>query len=284
MEIFDMAGVAGPFLQRANRVTTVAIVPQRRTLARMPFKPADTPYRFVAMVPQDVTKSLLVEELHRQGGAVEYNTACLSVEERRDSRVGVMLEQNGTTSNATAAFVVGCDGAHSKIRHLLNLPFEGAPYDASFMLADVMTNDRSPDELQLCPHASGALAIFPMSAARSRVVATIDGVDGDAPSLDMVRRLLDERAPASKRVLSYGAATSAFIIAMPESFAPAASSSPAMQRTSTVRSAAGNEHRASRRVEPGVETRSCRPWICERGSAGELRCRTPSRHQTRDWF
>jgi 2-polyprenyl-6-methoxyphenol hydroxylase-like FAD-dependent oxidoreductase len=195
MEIFDMAGVASPFLQHANCVSTVFIVPQQRTLGRIPFKPAGTPYPFVAMVPQDVTERLLVEELHRKGGAVEYDTACVSVEQR-DGRVAVMLEQRGNTSQATAAFVVGCDGAHSTIRHLLNLPFEGAPYDASFMLADVMTNEREADALQLCPHSSGALAIFPMSPTRSRVVATIDRSDGDAPTLDMVRRILGERAPA----------------------------------------------------------------------------------------
>src|SRR5262249_57168467 len=88
MEIFDMAGVVGPFLQHANRVTTVAIVPQQRTLARIPFRPADSPYRFVAMVPQDMTERLLVEELRRKGGAVEYDTACLSVEEQSDGGVG----------------------------------------------------------------------------------------------------------------------------------------------------------------------------------------------------
>jgi 2-polyprenyl-6-methoxyphenol hydroxylase-like FAD-dependent oxidoreductase len=194
MEIFDMAGVAGPFLERANRVTTVSIIPRQRILGRIPFKPAGTPYPFVAMVPQDVTERLLVEELRRKGGAVEYNTSCVAVDER-DGHVGVTLERQGTTSMATAAFAVGCDGAHSTIRHLLNLPFEGAPYDASFMLADVMTSEREADTLQLCPHASGALAIFPMSPTRCRVVATVGRAEGDAPSLDMVRRMLGERAP-----------------------------------------------------------------------------------------
>src|SRR5258708_7582305 len=61
MEIFDMAGVADPFLQCANRVTAVSIIAHRRPLARMPFTPEDSPYRFVAMVPQDVTEGLLVE-------------------------------------------------------------------------------------------------------------------------------------------------------------------------------------------------------------------------------
>jgi 2-polyprenyl-6-methoxyphenol hydroxylase-like FAD-dependent oxidoreductase len=196
MEIFDMAGVAGPFLHRANRVTSVAIAPRQRTLAHVPFKSPDSPYRFVAMVPQDVTEGLLVEELRRKGGDVDYDTACIGVEESRDGRVNVTLDQKGKTSKAAAAFVVGCDGAHSTVRHLMNLPFEGAPYDASFMLADVVTNERPADELQLCPHASGALAVFPISAARCRVVATIDRADGNAPSLDIVRRLLGERAPA----------------------------------------------------------------------------------------
>jgi 2-polyprenyl-6-methoxyphenol hydroxylase-like FAD-dependent oxidoreductase len=196
LEIFDMAGVAGPFLQAANRVTSVAIIPRRRTLARLPFEPADTPYRFVAMVPQDVTEKLLAEEIRRKGGAVEYDTVCKAVEERRDGRVNVTLDHKGRTSQVTAAFVVGCDGAHSTVRHLMNLPFEGEQYDALFMLADVMTDERQADELQLCPHSSGALAVFPMNATRCRIVATVARADGDAPSLDTVRRLLGERAPA----------------------------------------------------------------------------------------
>jgi 2-polyprenyl-6-methoxyphenol hydroxylase-like FAD-dependent oxidoreductase len=195
MEIFDMAGVVGPFLAHANRVTTVAIVPRQRTLGRIPFQPADTPYRFVAMVPQNVTESLLVEELRRKGGAVDYDTACVAAQER-DGGVAVTLDRKGATSKLTAAFVVGCDGAHSTVRHLLNLPFEGKPYDQLFMLADVMTNEWPADTLYLCPHPSGALAIFPMGATRSRVVATIARAEGDAPSVDTVRRLLGERAPA----------------------------------------------------------------------------------------
>jgi 2-polyprenyl-6-methoxyphenol hydroxylase-like FAD-dependent oxidoreductase len=196
MEIFDMAGVAGAFLQRTNPVTTICVVPQLRTLARIPFKPPDSPYQFVAMVPQDVTENLLVEALRRKGGAVEYETACVSVDKQSDGHVNVTLQRRGKTSNTMAAFVVACDGAHSTIRHLMNLPFEGRPYDASFMLADVMTDERVADELHLCPHPSGALAIFPMSTTRCRVVAIIDHAIGDAPSLDMVRRLLEERAPS----------------------------------------------------------------------------------------
>ncbi len=66
------------------------------------------------------------------------------------------------------------------------------------MLADIETNDALPaDELQLCPSESGPIAVFPMSATRRRIVATVEHAEGDAPSLDLVRRILHERAPAA---------------------------------------------------------------------------------------
>src|ERR1041385_8669370 len=51
LEIFDMAGVAPPFLIAANRVTAVAVITHGRRLAHMRFAPEDSPYPFIAMVP-----------------------------------------------------------------------------------------------------------------------------------------------------------------------------------------------------------------------------------------
>jgi len=56
LEIFDMAGIVAPFLEQANRVTKVAVMIRDRTLAHMKFEPPESPYSFVAMVPQDVTE------------------------------------------------------------------------------------------------------------------------------------------------------------------------------------------------------------------------------------
>jgi 2-polyprenyl-6-methoxyphenol hydroxylase-like FAD-dependent oxidoreductase len=195
LEIFDMAGVVTPFLEAANRVTSVAVIAHGRRLAHMRFAPEESPYKFIAMVPQDATEKRLVEELRRKGGGVEYETAFRSAEQR-DDRVSITIDRRGERATLDASFVVGCDGAHSAVRHLLNMPFEGKAYDASFMLADVETNDALPaDELQLCPSESGPVAIFPMSVTRRRIVATIAHPEGDAPSLALVQRILRDRAP-----------------------------------------------------------------------------------------
>ncbi len=197
LEIFDMAGVVAPFLERANRITSVSVMAHARTLAHMRFAPEQTPYSFVAMVPQNVTEELLAEELQRRGGRVEYETSFVSSDQQGEW-VSVILEHKGQPIGLTASLVVGCDGAHSQVRQTLSLPLEGAEYNPTFLLADVVTNEILPaDELQLCPSEFGPVAIFPMSASRRRIVATIDRAEGDAPSLELVQRILVQRAPST---------------------------------------------------------------------------------------
>src|SRR5580658_4881652 len=61
LEIFDMSGVAEPFSKAANRVIRVAFTSHKRALGHIEFAPKETPYPYVAMVPQDVTEKLLLE-------------------------------------------------------------------------------------------------------------------------------------------------------------------------------------------------------------------------------
>lgn len=195
LEIFDMAGLVGPFLEKANRVTLVEVSTHGRRLAEMRFEPVGTPYSFVAMVPQNVTESLLAKELEARGGLVEYETAFVSAEER-DGSMLVRVNRKGEPATLTSSFVVGCDGARSEVRRGLSLPLEGGEYRDEFMLADVDTNEfRPPSEMLLCPSEFGPVALFPMSATRWRVVATVEHPEGDAPSLELVQKILRERAP-----------------------------------------------------------------------------------------
>jgi 2-polyprenyl-6-methoxyphenol hydroxylase-like FAD-dependent oxidoreductase len=195
LEILDMAGLVGPFLEEANRVTSVSVFAHGQRLTTIPFSPVDSPYPFVAMVPQDVTERLLIRALQQRGGAVLYETTFVSAAQE-ESSVAVELEHHGGRRTARAAFLVGCDGAHSAVRHGLHLPFEGAQYRETFILADVDTNPALPgNELQLCPHEAGPVAIFPMSSTRRRIVATVDAPNADAPTLGIVNALLRQRGP-----------------------------------------------------------------------------------------
>lgn len=194
-EVFDMAGVAEPFLQVANRVTRIAFVSHQRSLGEIDFTPEGTPHPYVAMVPQDVTERLLVEQLNARGAAVEYQTTLTSAGQTGDA-VTAVVERDGVSETVRAAFLVGCDGAHSLVRRTLGLQFEGGDYPEQYMLADVhMTATLPPGEMQLCPSEAGPLAIFPITAERKRLVATIDDAEGDAPSLAQINDVLEQRGP-----------------------------------------------------------------------------------------
>jgi 2-polyprenyl-6-methoxyphenol hydroxylase-like FAD-dependent oxidoreductase len=196
LEVFDMAGVVGSFLETANRVTSVNVSSHGRTVAQLPFEPAETPYPFVAMVPQNITEQLLVQELEKKGGHVEYQTRFVSAQQDENG-VAVALERNNAPAALRTSFVIGCDGAHSQVRKGVNIPLEGGDYAADFMLADIETNAFHPaSEMLLCPNEHGPVALFPMSATRWRMVATVEQVEGDAPDLGLVQKLLHDRAPA----------------------------------------------------------------------------------------
>ena len=195
MEIFDMAGVVKPFLQVANRATSVAVFTQGKRLAAMNFAPDETRFPFIAMVPQNVTEELLAAELTRKGGVIEYNTTFLSAQQDADKVIATLTHADRTTQ-VSSRYLVGCDGAHSSVRKSLGLTLQGGEYPDAFLLADIATGDTLPaDELQLCPSELGPVAIFPMSATRRRVVAMVQSTEADAPSLALVQKILAERGP-----------------------------------------------------------------------------------------
>ena len=123
----------------------------------------------------------------------------------------------------------------------MNLSFEGAQYDMSFMLADVETNEVLPgDELQLCPSESGPLPIFPMNTTRRRIMAAIQDQDKGAmlhlwiscAGLSRNARLKDSRCERC-----VGAVIFESIIGTWRNCASGVSSSPVMPPTSIVPSA-----------------------------------------------
>jgi hypothetical protein len=54
-----------------------------RRLAHMRFMPEESSYPFVAMIPQNVTEAILVDELKRKGGRVEYESSMRRLSSRR---------------------------------------------------------------------------------------------------------------------------------------------------------------------------------------------------------
>ncbi len=96
----------------------------------------DTPYRFVFMLPQNETEAVLIDDVSRQGLEIERNVKVTGLTQDADGVTTHATAADGSALEIRSAFVLGADGAHSVVRHALDLAFEGAQYAQTFLLAD----------------------------------------------------------------------------------------------------------------------------------------------------
>ena len=96
-----------------------------------------TPYSFLLVYPQDQHERLLVERLKALGVEVERQTECLGFEDMGDHIIARLRAADGTEQRCEAAYIAGCDGAHSIVRHQIGSGFPGGTYDKIFYVADV---------------------------------------------------------------------------------------------------------------------------------------------------
>ena len=93
---------------------------------------------------------------------------------------------------------MGCDGAHSVVRQILDLPFEGAPYEEEFLLADVQVQWTMPPAQGYFFFTSrGIMAVIPMHGdKRYRLIASRDkssAKDYQDPTLEEMQNMMKAR-------------------------------------------------------------------------------------------
>ncbi|MDI4665476.1 FAD-dependent monooxygenase [Xanthobacter autotrophicus] len=97
---------------------------------------SDLPYGALG-IPQPVTERILAEHLAGFGIGVERGVAVNALVQAGEKVRLDLAGPDGREDFAHARFVVGCDGAHSFVRHALGIPFEGEAFPYPFMLGDV---------------------------------------------------------------------------------------------------------------------------------------------------
>lgn len=72
-----------------------------------------------------------------------------------------LTRPDGSTETVRAEYLIGCDGAHSAVRHGLGLAFEGDRFPEEYMLGGVGVDWSMPHEciLRFTPTAPSPLTI-----------------------------------------------------------------------------------------------------------------------------
>ena len=210
LELMRPWGVADQLVACGQQAVSAQLFVEKRLGASVAFTDIgvdDTPYPFLLFVSQAVTEKLCDEALARLGGSVERGVELVAARDDGDG-VTVTLRHGesggGGTRDERARFdyVVGCDGAHSPVRHAAGLDFAGAQYEQDFVLADVAIRWNAPRQIYFFFGKGKNAVVLPLADGLSRIIGLTgkpapEGAAGVAeePPLAELSQLLAEVCP-----------------------------------------------------------------------------------------
>ncbi len=178
------------------------------TVVRLPIDRVPSPFPFTLSLPQPQIEDLLRSHAARLGVRIETGAECVAVRQEDDHVAAVLRHADGSTRTVLADWLVGCDGAHSQVRHTAGIATHGYDLPETFALGDVVTDwarERAHGQVTFSP--AGVVAAFPMPGPRHwRFIADLPDTAGshsdDRADLDLaeLQRLLDERLPDPPRL------------------------------------------------------------------------------------
>jgi 2-polyprenyl-6-methoxyphenol hydroxylase-like FAD-dependent oxidoreductase len=148
LEVWDDMGIATPMIDAGLWISST-----RRYLNHSPAQDtsrnlSDLPYESLG-IPQPETERILTAHLATFGIAVERPVTLTSFTQDGESVHAELLGHDGITENASFRYIIGCDGARSAVRRILDVPFEGDHYPVGFMLGDVVLDIDLPRGMSL---------------------------------------------------------------------------------------------------------------------------------------
>ena len=172
LEQFDL----GEKLVARGRTTTNIMVHFEDRIARAQlggFGAADTRFPFILFVSQAETEALLGEYLASHDVKVERGLELARLEADEDQVRCVLRHPDGRTEEVRTRYVVGCDGAHSTVRHEAGIPFVGGDYLEDFVLGDVEADGPiERDTLHAFAGRHGFAMFFPLGTPTTwRIIA-----------------------------------------------------------------------------------------------------------------
>ena len=166
MEIYAQLGILERALELGHKGTGANIWARGKRSARVPIGETGTgttPYPYIFILGQDDNERIMGERLRALGGEIRWNTELTAIEQHNDHAAATLKLPDGTSKTIKAAWVAGCDGAHSAVRELNGIGFPGAPYEHVFFVADVTAEGPMvPGELNVFLWQLRFHAFFPM--------------------------------------------------------------------------------------------------------------------------
>lgn len=191
VEIFQNLGIGAEFLKRArSNIQFHLYVNGKEYLSFFGnLEREDTPFPSLYLLPQSETELTLLEYMERGGAKIEWQKQLISFSETADAiNAKIYNKETEQPETIRCKYIVGCDGAHSAVRDILAIPFEGASYTQEFILADAKkvlwdVSSGSAAEFRVFFDKKGIFLFVPLKTDLIRVMGAkmADSPENDSP-------------------------------------------------------------------------------------------------------
>ncbi|CAN5256790.1 hypothetical protein BH10PSE1_BH10PSE1_34580 [soil metagenome] len=167
LDLLDETGVSARIEAEGQAIHALHIHRNGRSLATIsPDWPALGAHRPMVILPQGRSEALLAEALADLGVTPERDRTLTAVTQTADAVTATFADGETITS----PLLFAADGAHSVVRHALNLGFPGDGWAEPWQLMDVDLTGPSPHEAWIDLRRHGALVCLPFSGRRFRLI------------------------------------------------------------------------------------------------------------------
>ena len=189
LEFYSQIGLADTVVQQGRKTIAANLWVAGKRAARAVLGEMGvglSPFPFALIFPQDEHERLLIERLDEAGVHVERSTELLGFEQTEGPVIAHLQLPDGQQETCAAAFLAGCDGAHSTVREALKIGFPGGVYEHLFYVADVEAGGATMNgELHIALDETDFLVVFPLKdEGRARLIGTVRQ-EGEYPREDL---------------------------------------------------------------------------------------------------
>src|SRR5580693_7145496 len=156
LEVLDLMGLAERFVDHGQVVRWFSFYTDGKRRLSLDLSRNGTRFGFMLDIPQHETESLLCGRVAELGATIEYRTELTGLADGSAGVTATVRDADGLAQVITADYLVGCDGAHSRVRHELGLAFSGHPYPQDWLLAT--SGWTGPARTTKCMRSSGPMA------------------------------------------------------------------------------------------------------------------------------
>jgi 2-polyprenyl-6-methoxyphenol hydroxylase-like FAD-dependent oxidoreductase len=165
LEVLRTLGISEQLVDRGNDAVQLRLHFGERVVPIRLFDVGleDSACPFLLFVSQAETEAVPNEHLAEHGIEVERGVELVTFSTGEHYVTCTLRHRDGSSEQLRARYLVGCDGAHSSVRHRAGMAFEGGRYPHTFALGDLeVDGGLERDAAHSFIGAAGMLFFFPL--------------------------------------------------------------------------------------------------------------------------